>query len=193
MERHNKHPNICHFCCLLHYNTWIILMARSTTNNLLIYYITAEMKVAVLEEYDMNQWVQFGKWDIVTRWFLWAPVMEYGVADKSPIFPSLSDGKLLHWRLMTSCRAILRVCSLFASFHRCCRCYGMRFLRGRVEVVDSLATTTRMVISRHVQSGNFTPSLFNKCVVINSLAHVLPDNNGLSGLFRAHFHVAIIE
>ena len=116
-------------------------MARSTTNNLLIYYITAEMKVAVLEEYDMNQWVQFGKWDIVTRWFLWAPVMEYGVADKSPIFPSLSDGKLLHWRLMTSCRAILRVCSLFASFHRCCRCYGMRFLRGRVEVVDSLATT----------------------------------------------------
>ena len=64
------------------------------------------------------------------------------------------------------CRAILRVCS----FHR----YGMRFLRGRVEVVDSLATTstTRMVISRHVQSGNFTPSLFNKCVVINSLAHV---------------------
>ena len=149
------------------------------------------MKVAVLEEYDMNQWVQFGKWDIVTRWFLWAPVMEYGVADKSPIFPSLSDGKLLHWRLMTSCRAILRVCSLFASFHRCCRCYGMRFLRGRVEVVDSLATTTRMVISRHVQSGNFTPSLFNKCVVINSLAHVLPDNNGLSGLFRAHFHVAI--
>ena len=168
-------------------------MARSTTSNLLIYYITAEMKVAVLEEYDMNQWVQFGKWDIVTRWFLWAPVMEYGVADKSPIFPSLSDGKLLHWRLMTSCRAILRVCSLFASFHRCCRCYGMRFLRGRVEVVDSLATTTRMVISRHVQSGNFTPSLFNKCVVINSLAHVLPDNNGLSGLFRAHFHVAIIE
>ena len=90
------------------------------------------------------------------------------MADKSPIFPSLSDGKLLHWRLMTSCRAILRVCSLFASFHRCCRCYGMRFLRGRVEVVDSLATTTRMVISRHVQSGNFTPSLFNKCVVINS-------------------------
>ena len=150
------------------------------------------MKVAVLEEYDMNQWVQFGKWDIVTRWFLWAPVMEYGVADKSPIFPSLSDGKLLHWRLMTSCRAILRVCSLFASFHRCCRCYGMRFLRGRVEVVDSLATTTRMVISRHVQSGNFTPSLFNKCVVINSLAHVLPDNNGLSGLFRAQFlHCAL--
>ena len=113
--------------------------------------------------------------------------MVYGVADKSPIFPSLSDGKLLHWRLMTSCRAILRVCSLFASFHRCCRCYGMRFLRGRVEVVDSLATTTRMVISRHVQSGNFTPSLFNKCVVINYYCAHVPDNNGLSGLFRAQF------
>ena len=85
------------------------------------------------------------------------------------------------------CRAILRVCSFHHSHSD-----GMRFLRGRVEVVDSLATTTtRMVISRHVQSGNFTPSLFNKCVVINSLAHVLPDNNGLSGLFRAHFHVAI--
>ena len=70
------------------------------------------MKVAVLEEYDMNQWVQFGKWDIVTRWFLWAPVMEYGVADKSPIFPSLSDGKLLHWRLMTSCVSSNSACLL---------------------------------------------------------------------------------
>ena len=39
--------------------------------------------------------------ETLLAWFLWAPVM----ADKSPIFPSLSDGKLLHWRLMTSCRS----------------------------------------------------------------------------------------
>ena len=47
----------------------------------------------------------------------------------------------------------------------------------------SLATPP-MVISRHVQSGNFTPSLFNKCVVINSptysrvaSAHVRPSDS----------------
>ena len=37
-------------------------------------------------------------------------------------------------------------------------------------------------------SLEISPRLFNKCVVINyCAAHADPDNNGLSGLFRAQF------
>ena len=48
-----------------------------------------------------------------------------------------------------------------------------------------------MVSSRHVQSGNFTPSIQQmrgyKHYYSVPPAHADPDNNGLSGLFRAQF------
>ena len=36
-------------------------------------------------------------------------------------------------------------------------------------------------------SLEISPRLFNKCVVINYYCAHVPDNNGLSGLFRAQF------
>ena len=54
-----------------------------------------------------------------------------------------------------------------------------------------------MVSSRHVQSGNFTPSIqqmrgYKHYYYSVPPAHADPDNNGLSGLFRAQFlHCAL--